>query len=317
MNNVMIVKQRPLSYGAVFENVRILGRLLAPEGLTWTTELPADAPEMPFVLHLSCMVHYTPHVPYLAQKIMAKLDLDCPILGGPENCCGTLHKHLGDDDFAAQTARMGIVGFRRAKPRTVLSVCPDCDEAFGAHMPRSKPFYHSNVSELFVTHLEKLRPLMRPIRRRVVVHVHDYNEPRRRDAANIETILKAIPGLEIAVSERHRGSGAHCQILAPMAKEDQEAMFAEAASLQADTVVMPYHSCYRQHLRMELAHPVKVQHYLSLLGEALDIHVDETYKRLRLMNDVNKSVEALRPRFEPLGYTADQIRPLVAWGIYV
>lgn len=313
----MVVKQRPLSYGAVFENIRILGRLLAPEDLTWTTELPPDTPQLPFVLHLSCMAHYTPHVPYLAQKIMARMGLDCPILGGPENCCGTLHKHLGDGGFAEQTARIGIVGFRRAKPLTVLSICPDCDEAFGAHMPQSKPFHHSNVSELFVTHLERLKPMMRTVQRRVMLHLHDYNDARRRDSVNIETILRAIPGLEIVVSEHHRGPGAHCQILAPMAKEDQEAMFGEAVALGADTVVMPYHSCYRQHLKMELKHRVQVQHYLSILGQALDINADETYKRLRLLDDVDKSVEALRPKFERLGYTAAQIRPLVEWALYV
>ncbi len=317
MQKVAVVRQRPFSYRYAFENIRILGRLLAPDDLTWTTELPRDAPRLPFILHLSCMVHYTPHIPYLAQKILAKMGLECPILGGPENCCGTLHKHLGDEGFAEQTARIGIAGFRRAKPHTVLSICPDCDEAFGVHMPQSKPFYHSNISELFVQQLEKLRPHMRPVRRRLVLHVHDYNEPRRRDSANIETVLRAIPGLDIAVSARHRGPGAHCQILAPMAKENQEAMFTEAVALGADTVVMPYHSCYRQHIKMELKHRISVQHYLSILGEALDIRADETYKQLRLLDNVDKSVEALRPKFEPLGYTAEQIRPLVQWGIYV
>lgn len=312
-----VAQQRPFRYGAVFDNVRVLGKLLAPGDLIWTTELPADAQELPFILHLSCMAHYTPHIPYLAQKIMTKMGIDCPILGGPENCCGTLHRHLADDTLAELTARIGIMGFRRAKPHTVLSICPDCDEMFATHMPRTKPFHHSNVSELFVTHIEKLKQLMRPVERRVILHAHDYNEARRRDVANIETILRAIPGLEIAVSQHHRGPGAHCQILGPMPKEDQEAMFEEAVTLQADTVVMPYHSCYRQHLKMELRYRVNVQHYLSILGEALGIVVEETYKQLRLMDNIDRSVEALRPKFEPLGYTAEQIRPLVEWAVYV
>ena len=311
-----VSKLRPLSYAAVFDNVRVLGRLLAPAGLTWTTELAPETPPLPFILHLSCMAHYTPHVPYLAQRIMERLGMPCPILGGPENCCGTLHQHLGDPSFAKQTARIGILGFRRAHPATVLSVCPDCDEAFGRYMPTPAPFRHSNISELFVAHLDRLTAMMQPLKRRVVIHSHDCNAARRRDAENIQTILRAIPGVEIVAANHHRGLGVHCQILAPMPPANQTAMFEEAIAAGADTLIMPYHSCYRQHLKKELQYPVRVEHYLSLLGASLGIEVEETYKQLRLLNDIDKSVEALRSKFEPLGYTAAQIRPLIEWAVY-
>ncbi|MGH8746335.1 MAG: heterodisulfide reductase-related iron-sulfur binding cluster, partial [Burkholderiales bacterium] len=283
---------------------------------TWTTELPQDGPQLPFILHLSCMAHYTPHVPFTAQRILQKMDIACPILGGPENCCGTLHEHFGDRTLAQQTARIGITGFRRAKPTTVLSICPDCDEMFSKHMPQSKSFHHSNVSELFIENLDRLKPLMRRLDRRVVVHIHDHNDSRKRDAENVETILGAIPGVEIVKANSRRGPGAHCQILAPMPKDEQSAMFDEAVALGADTLVMPYHSCYRQHIKMELQYPIKVEHYLSVLGAAVGVEVEETYKRLRLLDDVDKSVAALRSKFEPLGYTDAQIRPLVEWAIY-
>lgn len=307
---------RPLRYTEVFDNVRLLGRLLAPEGLIWTTELPRMSAQLPFILHLSCMAHYTPHVPYLAQRILARLGIDCPILGGPENCCGTLHHHFGDEYLAKQTARIGIAGFRRAKPTTVLSICPDCDEQFGRHMPKNRPFHHANVSELFVAHLEQLAGMMHPVNRRVVLHVHDKNEARLRDARNIEAILRAIPGLTLLPATRNVGHNTHCQILEPMPVADQQAMFAEAVAANADTIVVPYHSCYRQHLKKELEYPVKVEHYLSLLGQALGIEVQQRYKELRLLNDVDRAVEALRPQFEPLGYTREQMRPMVEWAIY-
>src|SRR5690606_27665706 len=236
--------------------------------------------------------------------------------GGPENCCGTLHEHFGDEYLAKQTARIGIAGFRRAKPKTVLSVCPDCDEEFGRHMPKKRPFHHANVSELFVAHLERLSKMMRPVERRVVLHVHDKNAARQQDARNIEAVLRAIPGLTLLPATRHVAHNTHCQILDPMPPADQEAMFEEARALEADAIVVPYHSCYRQHLKKELQHPVTVLHYLSLLGEALGIQVEERYKELRLLDDVDKAVEVLRPRFEPMGYTSEQVRPMVEWAIY-
>lgn len=309
------ISQRPMSYAGVFDNVRLLGEVLAVDKFDWMREI-SPGTTMPFVLHLSCMAHYTPHIPYLAQKIMQKIGLDCPILGGPENCCGALHHHLGDDKFAAQTAKIGIAGFRRARPTTVLSICPDCDEAFGRFMPAERPFHHSNLSELFVDQLERIKPMMQPVNKTVVLHVHEHSDARVRDAQNVEKLLRAIPGLRVVPAKNNVGPGAHCQFLAPMSKENQQAMFAEAAALGATTLVVPYHSCYRQHLKMELRFPVKVEHYLSVLGASLQITAREEYKRLRLLDDLNKTVEEVRPRFDELGYSTEQIRSMVKFALY-
>jgi Fe-S oxidoreductase len=309
------VPQRSMSYAGVFDNVRILGEVLALDKFSWMSEVPPGA-AMPFVLHLSCMAHYTPHIPYLAQKIMQKIGLDCPILGGPENCCGALHHHLGDDKFAAQTAQIGIAGFKRARPTTVLSICPDCDETFARFMPAERPFHHSNLSELFVEQLERIKPMMQPINKNIVLHVHDHNDARVRDARNVKKLLQAIPGIQILSAKNNAGPGPHCQFLAPMPKEDQQAMFAEAAALGATTLVVPYHSCYRQHLKMELRYTVKVEHYLSVLAASLQITAREEYKRLRLLDDLDKTVEEVRPRFHELGYSTDQIRSLVKFALY-
>lgn len=312
-----MIKLRPMGYGSTFDGVRVLGKLLAPEDMTWTTEAMVGARRVPFILHLSCLAHFTPHIPYSAQKILAKLGIDCPIFGGPENCCGAIHRHLGDPALAAATARIGIAGFRRVRPTTVLSVCPDCDETFGASMPAKRPFHHANISELFVAHLDRLRAMMRPLKRRVVLHTHGNNDARLADARNIKTILEAIPGVEVLNSQHHQGRGTHCQILEPMPGEMRAAMFAEAADLGADTVVMPYHSCYRQHLKWELECPLKVEHYLSILAAAMGLEIPETYKELRLLNDVEKAVDKLHPRYEELGCKREEIASLVKSAIYL
>ena len=304
------------TYTGIFNNVRVIGDLLAGDRLKWQTELPVGAPSLPFILHLSCFVHYTPHIPLLAQKILQRIGIDCPILGGPENCCGAIHVHMGDPALGEQAARVGIGGFRRARPTTILSVCPDCDEMFSQFMPQAVPFRHSNISEIFVEQFAKLKPLMKPVERRVVIHSHDSNEQRRRDQANIEAVLREIPGLEIVSAKQSKGVGPHCQILAPMPPAMQNSMFDEAIALGADSLIVPYHSCYRQHLKCELRWPVSVKHYISLIGESLGFQEHEEYKRLRLLDDVDKAVEELRPRFEPLGYTPEQVRPLVEWAIY-
>src|SRR4051812_32204628 len=109
---------RAFSYTTAFETVRGVGNLLAPDEFHYVTEIPQDAPESQLVIHLSCMAHYTPHIPLLAQRILRTIGLDCLIVGGPENCCGELHKHFEDTDLERQTAKVALSSFRRAKPRT-------------------------------------------------------------------------------------------------------------------------------------------------------------------------------------------------------
>jgi hypothetical protein len=223
----MASDQKP-SYTTIYETVRGVGSLLAPEGFHYLTEIPADGPESQLVIHLSCMAHYTPHIPLLAQQILQKIGLDCLIVGGPENCCGELHKHFKDHDLEKQTAKIVMSGFRRAKPRKVVSICPDCDEVFSAHGVDRYPYQHTNISDLFIEHLDRLKADMRPVELRIVPHFHTVNEARQRDAQNMMAILRAIPGLQILEAQHALGPGIHCQTLHPMPALDQERMFEEA-----------------------------------------------------------------------------------------
>jgi len=311
-----MVDRSKFSYTGVFENVRTLGSLLAPRDLHWITELPKEGERHDYVLHLSCMAHYTPHIPLIAQKILERLDIDCPILGGPESCCGTLHNHFGDFELEKKAARVGIEGFRRAHPTTVLSICPDCDEAFNKHMPRSRPFEVLNVSELLVQNLDRLTSEMVPLDAKAVFHTHVANEARRHDMANIMTVLEAVPGLEMLDAKCAGGPGPHCNILGPMSPEDQRAMVEEAEALSADMIVVPYHSCYRQHCMLEIDSEVEVQHYYGVVAKSLGIPFEEPYKTLRVLDDLDSAVDRLAPEAEKMGISRDELRPLVEWAVY-
>jgi len=309
------VEQRP-SYTNIYETVRGIGRLLAPEGFQYLTEIPETGSESPLVIHLSCMAHYTPHIPLLAQRILQKLGLDALIVGGPENCCGELHKHFKDHDLEKQTAKFVMSGFRRAKPRKVVSICPDCDEVFAAHGVQRYPFAHTNISDLFIEHLDRLKADMRPVKLKIVPHFHTINDARKRDAENMMMILRSVPGLEILEAHHALGPGIHCQTLHPMPAADQQRMFEEARALGADALVVPYHSCYRQHIKMQLKHGVAVHHMFSILAMALDIPFTEPFKEMRLLDDVDLVLEALRPRIRQYGYDENLVRTQIQRAIF-
>lgn len=311
----MAPEQRP-TYATIYETVRGIGNLLAPDEFKYFTEIPSDAPESHLVIHLSCMAHYTPHIPLLAQKILQKIDLDCLIVGGPENCCGELHKHFKDHDLEKQMAKSAMAGFRRVKPHKVVSICPDCDEVFTAHGVNRMPFQHTNISDLFIEHLDRLKEHMAPVNLRVIPHFHTVNDMRQRDARNMLTILRVVPGLQILDAQCALGPGIHCQTLHPMPPADQERMFVEAVGLGAEAIVVPYHSCYRQHCKMQLKHGVAVHHMFNILAMSLGIPFSEPFKEMRLLDDVDSVVSALRPRFERLGYDENVVRAQVARAIF-
>jgi hypothetical protein len=310
-----MAEPRP-SYTGIYETVRTIGRLLQPDELQYLTEMPLHGAESELVIHLSCMAHYTPHVPLLAQKILEKAGQRALIVGGPENCCGELHKHFQEHDLEKQMAKVVMLGFRRAKPRKVVSICPDCSDVFAAHGVERYPYQHRNISELFLEHLERLKAAMRPVNLRVVAHFHTVNEARQGDARNMMTLLRAVPGLEILEAEHALGPGNHCQTLHPMAPADQERMFQEARRLGADALVVPYHSCYRQHCKMQLRHGVAVHHMFNILALALDIPFAEPFKELRLLDDVDAVMERLRPRIERYGYDEKTVRAQVQRAIF-
>jgi hypothetical protein len=113
------------------------------------------------------------------------------------------------------------------------------------------------------------------------------------------------------------GPGIGCQSVAPMSAEDTDAMFQEAKDLKADFMVVPYHSCYRQHCKMQLKYGVEVEHYLSIMAKSLGIPYEEKFKELRLLDSVDKAVERLRPKIRKLGYKEEDVRKYVAAVIYM
>jgi hypothetical protein len=101
-----------------------------------------------------------------------------------------------------------------------------------------------------------------------------------------------------------------------MLPPDQERMFAEARDLGAEAIVVPYHSCYRQHCKMQLKYDVVVHHMFNLLAMSLGIPFTEPFKEMRLKDDVDAVINALRPRIEHFGYDETLVRAQVKRAIF-
>ncbi len=307
-----------MSYVKVFEPPRMLGRLMADDRFHYQTVPPTGLAPGSHILHISCQTLTVSHIPYLAQQIMQRLGLDFVTLGGPENCCGSFHWHVGDDDLEKKIATMTLAGFRRLKPVRVVSTCPDCDESFDHHTARQHTFQRTNIAELFAEHLDKLKPHMKPVNKRIVIHWHDDRPQRQRDTEAIRALMKAIPGLEVLDAPCAHGPGPHCvKQFRNVTPERTEAMFNEAKRLGADYIVVPYHGCYRQHCKHQLLYGLEIQHYLGLLAQSLGIDYTEPFKTLRLLDDVEKALDTLRPKMREFGFEENEVREYLKASIYV
>jgi len=310
--------QRP-SYTTVFERPRTLGRLLSPMDFTFYTEPPKGLHGGDIVLHISCQVHSVSHIPYLAQKILERLELSFTTLGGPENCCGSFHWHMGEDAMEAMNAEIALAAFQRLRPVRVLSLCPDCDASFARYKKPQHTYEHMNIARIFVEHLDRLKALMiHPVKRRVAVHEHHDCDERRADAEIIRTIVEAIPGIEIIETPLCTRQERPCSFpFAPLAEDEIEAMFAEAQRLGVQDMVVPYHSCYRQHCKRQLQYGVEVQYYLALVAQAMGLPYDEPFKELRMLDDLDAACARVFPRARELGYSEEQVRFYIESAIYI
>jgi Fe-S oxidoreductase len=312
-----VIEKFPASF--IYEPPRILGKVLAPDEFSYLTELPRGLPSSSVVLHVSCQTLTVSHIPVLAQKILQALDIDFTTIGGPENCCGSFQWHMGENDYEKQIATLSMSNFRKVKPVTVISTCPDCDASFARHKSAQHTFNHTNILEIFGANIEKLKPLLKHrVERRVTLHYHPEGEARQRDGMNMKALLAAVPGLEILDAPRSVGLGGHCVVqLGTVQPDVTQAMFLEAKSLGATDIIVPYHGCYRQNCKHQLTYDVEVQHYLGILAQSMGLEYDEPFKTLRMLDDLDKAMDHLRPRIEELNFNEQEVRTYVKASVYV
>lgn len=311
-----------LPYAKTFGASRNLGRIIAPKGLSYHMDPPSDLAPGSIVLHFSCNTLTVPHIPFLAQKIMEKMGLEFATVGGPENCCGAPQWVNRDDDLEKQVATLTLNSFRKMKPIQVASTCPDCDIHFQLHRRRQHKFQHLNLAEMLGEHLSRLKELMKfPVKRRVALHVHEDGEGRQRDAESVHRLMGVVPGLEVVETDKTNGLGNHCLANFPRYEptiypEITKAMFTELNEKKIESLIVPYHGCYRQHCKRELEYGVEVQHYLEIIAQSMGVEFENPFKDLRMLDSVDAAMEKLRPRLEALGYFEDQIREMVQYSIY-
>ena len=264
-----------------------LGQKAAVGGGRASSDAPPD-----FVFYTGCNLLKTPHIALLALDIMDALGVTYEVMGGPTHCCGISQMRTGDTTTSANMAENTMN--KLARSTHVLSWCASCQVQFTEVMlpayerrVGSRPFEMTPFMRFLGDRIEQLRPMLRePVRMRVALHRHS-GLPGVVEAA--VALLNAVPGIELVdLGQPAIGLMSNALRTLPDYKKKLQLQELEAArDAGIDALVAVYHVDHRELCAHERDWPFRVLNVLEVVGASMGLAYPDTYKRLKLLQDVD------------------------------
>ncbi|MFZ0525860.1 MAG: (Fe-S)-binding protein [Xanthobacteraceae bacterium] len=278
----------------------------------------ASAAQADFIFYTGCNVLKTPHIALLALDVMDALGISYEVMGGPTHCCGIQQLRAGDLATFGRVAESALDKLSQSKTKQVISWCPSCHVQFtemtlpAAEKTRgAKPFDMTPFTMFVHRHLDRLRPLLRnPVPMRIALHKHP---GVRGVVAAAEDILRSIPGVQL-VDLQQPAVGLQANDLKPLPAhrrvlQEAELKAAEAAGI--DALVALYHSDHRELCAHERDFPFQILNLYEIVGLSMGLHHDDTFKRLKLMQDADAILADCADLVERHGLDRDTTRAAI------
>ena len=232
------------------------------------------------------------------------------------NEIGVHLKFHGDVKGAGKIGGNTIDKLAAFEPEKVLHWCPSCVLQFGETVEgfKPQPFEFQHLAHFLLSRLDDFRKSFRPIDRRVALHRHDGGLGIDR---SVETILSAIPGLELLDFDEQEhwaytcGPGALNNV-EDMRRASHRQTVHSAVNAGADTVATLYHTCHRDLCVFEGQFPIKVHNWTEIVAEALGLPAQEDrYKRIKLHAEISAAIEDSREFIEANGLDATSLEAML------
>jgi len=303
-------------YKKYFREIDVVhGLQTKPEDREWLLSTPEDdVKQSDVVLYLGCNVLGTTNMIRTVTDIFKLMGVSYAAVGGKPFCCGIQHFQRGDEAAGRSVAATTAANFQKFNPEQVVMWCPSCIYFYDDIMDmREKSFDFNHVAEFLVDNIEKLDFKPQP-ETTVAMHYHTGREQSDAEARCAQILLSKLPGvtlIDVGTDERF---GRHCtpavrESMGPEAWEDMATGFVEQAVEQgADTFATLYHGCQRHMCRYEADYPVKVEHYLTIVGRALGIEHEDLHKKHVLSGDIDAIMEETSPCAIASGVPLDEAR---------
>ncbi len=292
------------NFRKVAREVTHISRLqLDDEVLRRLGQRPVAEPGMPpdFVFYTGCNVLKTPHIALYALDIMDALGISYAVMGGPTHCCGVVQMRTGDVETSGRFAQSTMDKLARSKSGEVISWCPSCHVQFTeTTLPTvekirgARPFEMTPFMLFLRRHLDRLRPLLRE---RVAMRVALHRHPGISGVvAAAEDILRAVPGVELVdLAQPAVGlMSNYFRALPAYRRELQKNELDAAEAAQVDALVAVYHADHRELCAHERDYPFRIMNLLEIVGASMGLAHADAFKRLKMLQDVDRIVEECR-----------------------
>jgi Fe-S oxidoreductase len=273
--------------------IQLDDKLLARLGQKADSRPRSDSPP-DFVFYTGCNVLKTPHIALLALDIMDTLGVTYHVMGGPTHCCGIVQMRTGDVATSGRFAESTMDKLAGSKSGQVISWCPSCHVQFTeTTLPTiektrgARPFEMTPFMLFLRQHLDRLRPHLRNrMDMRVALHRH----PGIKGVVEAaEDILRAVPGVEL-IDLQQPAVGLmsnYFRALPAYRRELQRNELDAARRAQVDALVAVYHADHRELCAHERDYPFRIMNVLEIVGESMGLHHEDSFKRLKMMQDVD------------------------------
>jgi heterodisulfide reductase subunit D len=299
--------------------VKILSRLqLSPEELARVNLGPhRDTTDVPpeILFYTGCNVLKTPHIALLCLDMMDALNVNYEVMGGTSHCCGVYQYIAGDASGSGRLAFSTLEKLAAAGAERILSWCPSCQIQLGeialpayARTEGRCTIHISPFVEYLASRIDDLRPLMKfPVRKRVALHERP-TFPGVTDG--VKKLLSSIAGLELVELDVLRaGSMSNSLSVLPEFKNSlREQEFRAAAEANVTTLATVYHACHREICHYGEGLDFEIVNFMEILGESMGLSERDSYKRLKVMKDVDTILEDTQSNIALYGLQNDTVR---------
>jgi Fe-S oxidoreductase len=268
-----------------------------PEEKRWLTHVPDNPGHKDVVVFTGCGFVMVPDKIFIIERILQRLGLDYVMVGGGELCCGV--RYLGIDlDKTDAHARALLRALGAFTPEQVLFPCAECEYQVAQYDKKILPagFKYEHLFRFLSRHVSDLG--FKPVNKKVTLHDPCSLSRILGDNESLRTILRAVPGLELVEMRSNKEKANCCGGVAsrklPVAPTMVKRCLEEAAATGAEVMVDACLGCHFQFLPEESKYPFRVEHVLTLVGEAMGIGYEDRIKRFYEYNDAGKIMAECR-----------------------
>jgi hypothetical protein len=134
----------------------------------------------------------------------------------------------------------------------------------------------------------------------------------------VKTLLSAIPGVEIVALDVPIVStqATHLAVLPGFRQELREREFAAAAAAGVTTFASVFHGCHRELITYQPRVEFELVNFMELIGESMGIPMDDLFKRLALMADVDAVIADSADMIAIHGLDLETVRDVVVTELF-